>query len=177
MSVKALAAGLALALSALAFEAPAAQAQVAHYGDPKAAIASSAFVPLGADTLYVSGMTPPVVDPAAPKGTKASFGDTKTQTLGVLQRLEDELKAHGMTFGDVVMMRVYLVGDPDMGGKMDFAGMMAAYTTKFGTPDQPNKPARVTTQVASLVGPGQLVEIELQAAKAKPARKAGKKKA
>jgi enamine deaminase RidA (YjgF/YER057c/UK114 family) len=182
MTVKARAAGFALAPLALALtglsaaQAPA-MAQVAHYGDPKAAIASSVFTPLGADTLYVSGMTPPVVDPAAPKGTKASFGDTKTQTLGVLQRLEDELKAHGMTFGDVVMMRVYLVGDPDLGGKMDFAGMMAAYTTKFGTPEQPNKPARVTTQVASLVGPGQLVEIELQASKAKPAAKPAKKKA
>jgi enamine deaminase RidA (YjgF/YER057c/UK114 family) len=49
---------------------------------------------------------------------------------------------------------------------MDFAGMMAAYTQMFGTPAQPNKPARVTVQVASLVGPGMLVEIEVQAAKA-----------
>lgn len=142
-----------------------ANAQIVHSGEPKAAIASAVFVPAGSDTLYVSGMTPPVIDPAAPKGTKASYGDTKTQTMGVLAKLSDALKAQGMTFGDAVMMRVYLVGDPDMGGKMDFAGMMAAYTTMFGTADQPNKPARVTMQVASLVGPGQLVEIELQAAK------------
>ena len=133
------------------------------------------FVPAGSDTLYVSGLTPSVADPAAPKGTKASYGDTKTQTLSVLGKLSDALKEHGMTLGDAVMMRVYLVGDPDMGGKMDFAGMMAAYTTMFGTADQPNKPARVTTQVASLVGPGQLVEIELQAAKT-PAKKVMKKK-
>ena len=173
MSLKAFAAGVSIALVAGA----AAQAQIVHSGDAKAAIASSVFVPAGADTLYVSGMTPPVIDPAAPKGTKASYGDTKTQTLGVLQKLEDELKAHDMTFADAVMMRVYLVGDPDMGGKMDFAGMMAAYTTKFGTADEPNKPARVTSQVASLVGPGQLVEIELQAAKPhKAAAMAHKKK-
>jgi enamine deaminase RidA (YjgF/YER057c/UK114 family) len=150
---------------ALAALAGAANAQIVHSGEPKAAIASAVFVPAGSDTLYVSGMTPPVIDPAAPKGTKASYGDTKTQTLGVLAKLSDALKAQGMTLGDAVMMRVYLVGDPDMGGKMDFAGMMAAYTTMFGTADQPNKPARVTMQVASLVGPGQLVEIELQAAK------------
>jgi enamine deaminase RidA (YjgF/YER057c/UK114 family) len=161
-----LAASVTLAVSAGA----AANAQVVHMGEAKAAIASAVFVPAGSDTLYVSGMTPPVVDPAAPKGTKASYGDTKTQTMGVLARLSDALKEKGMTFGDAVMMRVYLVGDPDLGGKMDFAGMMAAYTTMFGTADQPNKPARVTMQVASLVGPGQLVEIELQAAK-KPAMK------
>jgi enamine deaminase RidA (YjgF/YER057c/UK114 family) len=175
MSLKVLAAaGLAAAL----FGAASAQAQTKseHYGDAKAAIASSVFVPAGYDTLYVSGMTPPVIDPAAPKGTKASFGDTKTQATGVLQRLEDELKAHGFSFADVVQMRVYMVGDPDMGGKMDFAGMMAAYTTKFGTADQPNKPARVTSQVASLVGAGQLVEIEVQAAKPHMAAKAKKKK-
>ena len=157
----------ALSLAMLAAAGAHAQTKVEHNGDSKAAIASSVFVPSGYDTLYVSGMTPPVVDQTAPKGSKASFGDTKTQTMGVLQRLEDELKAHGFSFSDVVQMRVYLVGDPDMGGKMDFAGMMAAYTAKFGTPDQPNKPARVTTQVAALVGAGQLVEIEVQAAKAR----------
>ena len=35
--------------------------------------------------------------------------------------------------GDVVMMHVYLAGDPDKGGQMDFAGMMAGYTQFFGT--------------------------------------------
>ena len=66
---------------------------------------------------------------------------------------------------DVVMMRVLLVGDPAKDGKMDFAGMMEAYKTFFGTAEQPNKPARITSQVASLVQPGMLVEIEVQAAK------------
>lgn len=174
MSLKVLVAGVAVAM--LSAAAAQAQTTIEHNAAPKAAIASSVFVPSGYDTLYVSGMTPPVVDQAAPKGTKASFGDTKTQTLGVLQRLEDELKAHGFSFADVVQMRVYMVGDPDMGGKMDFAGMMAAYTTRFGTADQPNKPARVTSQVASLVGPGQLVEIEVQAAKPHAAAPASRKK-
>ena len=110
-------------------------------------------------------MTPPVADAQAPPGTVAAYGDTKTQTTGVIGRLADALKAQGMGLGDVVMMRVFLVGDPAKDGKMDFPGMMAAYTQFFGTPEQPNKPARVTVQVASLVGPGMLVEIEVQAAK------------
>ena len=66
---------------------------------------------------------------------------------------------------DVVMMRVLLVGDPAKEGKMDFPGMMEAYKTYFGTATQPNKPSRITSQVASLVQDGMLVEIEVQAAK------------
>jgi mono/diheme cytochrome c family protein len=55
-----------------------------------------------------------------------------------------------------------------MGGKLDFAGMNAAYAKFFGTPDQPNKPAPSTFQVAALVAAGALVEIEVQAARSKP---------
>jgi enamine deaminase RidA (YjgF/YER057c/UK114 family) len=50
---------------------------------------------------------------------------------------------------------------------MDFDGMMKAYRKFFGTAEQPNKPARVTMQVAALVGPGMMCEIEVQAAKKK----------
>jgi enamine deaminase RidA (YjgF/YER057c/UK114 family) len=50
--------------------------------------------------------------------------------------------------------------------------MMAAYSRFFGTKEQPNKPARSTVQVAALVAPWALVEIEVIAAKAtgKPAK-------
>ncbi|MDB5457810.1 MAG: hypothetical protein JWP92_3395 [Caulobacter sp.] len=138
-----------------------AQAQVVHGGDPKGAIASFVTVPAGYDTVYVSGMTPPVIDAKA-TGV-AMFGDTKTQTIGVIGRLGDALKSQGLGFGDVVMMRVLLVGDPAKDGKMDFAGMMEGYKQFFGTAEQPNKPARITSQVVSLVAPGMLVEIEVQA--------------
>jgi enamine deaminase RidA (YjgF/YER057c/UK114 family) len=160
MNAKILMAALALATAGGA----AAQAQIVHSGPPTGIIASSVVVPAGSDTIYVSGMTGGVADPSAPKGTKASLGDTETQTVGTIKRLEEELKAHGFTLGDVVMMRVYLAADPDT-GKMDFAGMMKGYTQFFGTAAQPNKPARVTTQVGALVGAGALVEIEIQAAK------------
>jgi enamine deaminase RidA (YjgF/YER057c/UK114 family) len=43
--------------------------------------------------------------------------------------------------------------------------MNEAYRQFFGTPEQPNKPARVTVQVAALGSPATLVEISLQAAK------------
>lgn len=146
--------------------AGAAHAQdIVRGGDPKAAIASVVTVPAGYDTIYVSGMTPPVIDEKATGVAK--FGDTKTQTLGVLGRIEAALKTQGATMADVVMMRVLLVGDPAKDGKMDFMGMMEGYKTYFGTATQPNKPARITSQITSLVQDGMLVEIEVQAAKKK----------
>ena len=45
------------------------------------------------------------------------------------------------------------------------AGMMAGYKQFFGTPDQPNKPARSTVQVAGLAAPGPSMEIEVTAAR------------
>jgi enamine deaminase RidA (YjgF/YER057c/UK114 family) len=140
-------------------------APVTHVGPANSPIASAAFVPAGYGIFYVSGQTPPALNADAPKGTPPEFGDTKTQTLGIMKKIQDILKAQGLTMGDVVMMRVYLAGDPAKGGKMDFAGMMESYNPFFGTADQPNKPARVTVQVASLVAPGMLAEIEVQAAK------------
>jgi enamine deaminase RidA (YjgF/YER057c/UK114 family) len=156
-----LAAGLALA----AVFAGSASAQIVRGGDPKGAIASVVTVPAGYDTIYVSGMTPPLLDPKGDTALTATFGDTKTQTLGVLKRIEDALKSQGATMGDVVMMRVLLVGDPAKGGKMDFMGMMESYKTFFGTAEQPNKPSRITSQVSGLVAGGMLVEIEVQAAR------------
>jgi enamine deaminase RidA (YjgF/YER057c/UK114 family) len=152
---------LAAGLCALASAAHA--QEIVRGGDPKSPIASVVTVPAGYDTIYVSGMTPPVPkgDPALP----ATFGDTKTQTMGVLTRIQEALKSQGATMGDVVMMRVLLVGDPAKEGKMDFAGMMEAYKTFFGTTAQPNKPSRITSQITSLVQDGMMVEIEVQAAK------------
>lgn len=154
---------LAAGLCALAGTAHA--QDIVRGGDPKSPIASVVTVPAGYDTIYVSGMTPPVIDEKATGVAK--FGDTKTQTMGVLGRIEAALKTQGATMADVVMMRVLLVGDPAKEGKMDFAGMMEAYKTYFGTAAQPNKPSRITSQVASLVADGMLVEIEVQAAKKK----------
>ena len=141
----------------------AAGAEPVRIGPPRSGIATSVAVPPGLTTVYVSGLTPPAL-PNADTAARPAYGDTKTQTLGVLNRMSEALKAHGMTFADVVMMRVYLVADPAT-GEMDFAGMNAAYGQFFGTATQPNKPARMTAQVAKLAGPF-LVEIEAQAAKA-----------
>jgi enamine deaminase RidA (YjgF/YER057c/UK114 family) len=128
-------------------------------------IARAVEVPAGKTLYFHSGMTPAPLDPKAAAGTPEYWGDTKTQTLSVFNRIGESLKSLNLGFGDVVAMTVYLVGDPAKGGRMDFEGMMAAYTQFFGTKEQPNLPARSTVQVAGLVAPGMLVEIEVQLAK------------
>jgi len=128
-------------------------------------IARAVEVPPGYTLVFHSGTTPAPADPKAEQGTPAYWGDTKTQALSVFARLKESLDSLGLRFGDVVAMTVYLVGDPAQGGKMDFAGFMAAYTQYFGTKEQPNLPARSAVQVAALAAPGMLVEVEVQLAR------------
>ena len=128
-------------------------------------IARAVQVPAGKTIFFHSGTTPAPLDPKAAPGSAEYWGDTKTQALSVFARLKESLTSLGLDFKDTVAMTVYLVGDPAKGGKMDFEGFMAAYTQFFGTKEQPNLPARSTVQVASLVAPGMLVEIEIQLAK------------
>ncbi|TKT82606.1 RidA family protein [Aquamicrobium sp. LC103] len=126
-------------------------------------IARAVEVPAGLTTVYVSGAVPPVADEQAEKNTVAAFGDTEAQTVGVLKSIEKTLTDLDLTMGDVVKMQVFLVGDPENEGKMDFAGFMKGYTQFFGTEAQPNLPSRSVMQVAGLVNPGWLVEIEVTA--------------
>lgn len=160
MARRAACAGVAIGASAALAAAPAG-AQVTRMGTPAAAISTSAMVPAGAATLYVSGMLADPVDPAKPDG---DHGDTEAQTRSVLKKLNAELARNGMGPGDVVMMRVLLVAPPGQ-PRLDFAGMMKAYKEVYGTPAQPNKPARIASQVAALAAPWGLVEIEVQAAR------------
>ena len=118
--------------------------------------------------LYLSGQLPSPIAPAdREKGTPAVYGNTQAQAENAFGKIQNLLKEQGLGLGDVVMMRVYMAADPAMGNKLDFAGMNAAYGKYFGTPDQPNKPARSTVQVAALVAAGALLEVEVQAARHK----------
>jgi enamine deaminase RidA (YjgF/YER057c/UK114 family) len=138
---------------------------VKHIQTEAAAIASAVWV---GDTLYVSGQLPSPVTPAdREKGVPAVWGDTKTQAASVFAKIQTLLKEQGLGMGDVVMMHVYMAGDPANGGKLDFAGMNSAFVQYFGTKDQPNKPARSAMQVAALVVPGPVLEVEVIAVKSK----------
>ena len=136
-----------------------AQTTVKRFGAPQSMIAGGVWA---GDTLYLSGALAEFT-PAA-DGTKKIQGDTRSQTLSVLKQIEASLKEQGLAMGDVVQMRVYLTADK---GKLDFAGMNEAYKQYFGSAAQPNKPARATVQVAALVVPEALVEIEVVAVRSK----------
>ena len=126
-------------------------------------ISQAVELPADAALLYLSGQVPSIVDETADEDTIAAFGDTETQTLTVLEKIQGILTSLELTMSDVVKMQVFLVGDPEMEGKMDFAGFMAGYTQFFGTEEQPNLPSRSAMQVAGLANPGWLVEIEVVA--------------
>jgi enamine deaminase RidA (YjgF/YER057c/UK114 family) len=125
---------------------------------------SNADLPISAavwagDTLYMSGW----LDPDLKTHT-----DTESQTVGVIKDIQKFLESQKLTLSNVVMMRVYLGGDPAKDGKIDFAGMTAGYSQFFGTKDQPNKPARTTLQVVlPAASRGALVEIDLVAVRPK----------
>jgi enamine deaminase RidA (YjgF/YER057c/UK114 family) len=160
--------GAAAACALFAAAGTASAAEVVRHpllGGSKFPIARAVEVPAGKSIVFHSGTTPTPLDPKAEAGTAAYWGDTKTQTLSTFARIKESLDTMGLNFGNVVAMTVYLVGDPAKGGKMDFDGFMAAYSQFFGTKEQPNLPARSTVQVAGLVAPGMLVEIEVQLVK------------
>ena len=159
---KALVIGLALAgMSDIALAKPKAMIERTA-NSPTSVISSTVTIPPGSKIVYLSGSTASPVDPAKPE----EFGDTKVQTLNILTKMKATLEGMGMTMGDIVKMNVFLVGVPERDGRMDSPAMNEVFKTFFGTPEQPNKPARSTVQVAALGRPTTLVEIEAIAAKA-----------
>jgi enamine deaminase RidA (YjgF/YER057c/UK114 family) len=153
-------------VAAFGFSGPATAQSVTHNQEnARSPFASSVVVPPGYTTYYISGSGPTVTNPKAPKDSVQSFGDTATQTRTTLEGLKAKMARLGLTFGDVVQARVYLAADPMNGGEMNSAAMNGAWMKFFGTPAQPNKPARATIQAAKLVKPGALVEIEFVAVK------------
>ncbi len=163
---------LATALLAAALIVPAASAAeiVKTANTPPGLILQSVTVPAGAETIYLSGQLASPIDPAKKPGpgvtlTMADFGDTKTQTISVFNKIKAILASHGYAMSDVIKLTVFVAGDPALGGKMDFAGMNEGFKMFFGTPENPGTVARSTIQVAALAGPAFLVEIEATAAK------------
>ena len=128
-------------------------------------ISAAVTVPAGFDTVYVSGALPTVANKDAPKGSVEAYGDMAAQAESALTNIKASLAKLGLGMGDVVKMTVFMVADPTKENKLDFAGLMAGYTKFFGNAEQPNKPARSAVQVAALVAPGALVEIEVIAVK------------
>jgi enamine deaminase RidA (YjgF/YER057c/UK114 family) len=142
----------------------AARAEIVRYPIPNSTfpISQAVQVPGNATTYYISGQVPPVVSKEAEPNSPQAYGDTKTQTVGVLNRIKAILEGLGLGMADVVKMQVFLVHDAR--APMDFRAFMEGYTQFFGG-SQPNLPARSVVGVAALANPGFLVEIEVIAVK------------
>ena len=85
--------------------------------------------------LFLSGQIP--LDPAT---GQIVTGDTRAQTVRVLENIGELLKAGGADFSNVVRTTIFLA---DLG---DFAAVNEIYATYFSAP----YPARATVQVARL---------------------------
>jgi enamine deaminase RidA (YjgF/YER057c/UK114 family) len=153
--VPALAAAAAVLVGAGAVHAP---TVVKHIQSDKSFIAAGVWV---GDTYYLSGQLADPIVPADPvKGTPPVYStDTGEQAASVFAKIKKALQEQGLDMKDVVKLTVFLGPDPKT-GKMDFKGMNTEYMKYFGTPDQPNKPARSAFQVAALAAPWGLLEVE-----------------
>lgn len=138
--------------------------EVKFYGNPRSPISGGVVIPEGTALVWTSGTVAPVVNDRAESGTRERYGDTKIQAVGILRRIEDQLREQGLDLSDVVYLRAYVAPDLLNDGKFDFAGWNAAYGEFFGTASNPTKPARSTVGVAALVSPDFLIEVEAFAA-------------
>ncbi len=153
-----------LALAALLLGSSAVEAEIVRYPIPNSTFPIAQAVRVSGDAVnyYVSGQVPPMVNKDADPASPQAYGDTRTQTVGVLNKIKAILEGQGLGIGDVVKMQVFLVHDAR--APMDFKAFMEGYTQFFGG-TQPNLPARSVVGVAALANPGFLVEIEVVAAK------------
>src|SRR3974390_2429248 len=133
---------LALAMSGIARAESGEKVERLPMANPDLPIAGGVVVPAGYDTVYVSGHIPKVANANASQASTEMYGDTKTQTISVLQQISDLLAAQQLTMADVVMVHVFLVGDPANGGKMDFAAMNAGFVQFFRRRTMGRSPSR-----------------------------------
>ena len=125
-----------------------------QYASPTAFYAKHIVIPPGYATVRLPGIIP---------DAEAFSGDTEAQAENVFRKIAAALQEAGASEADVVAMTVYLV-KPQGAAGMDFDGMMRAYGRHYGSDAQPNRPVRSTVEVAGLVRPGILVEVEVTAA-------------
>lgn len=149
-------------IAAIAIPA-AGEAQVTRLNRSNAMILEAAKVAAGTDLLFISGQLAAPIDPKKAV-TVEDYGDTKTQTISVLNKIKDILATQGMTMSDLVKLTLFLGVDPKT-GKMDFAGANEGFKMFFKTADNPETVARSTFQAGALVAPQYLIEIEAIAAK------------
>ncbi|MCH2357610.1 MAG: Rid family hydrolase [Pseudomonadales bacterium] len=111
-------------------------------------------IPAGAETLYLSGS-------GASRKEDGIIVKIEEQTRSTFANFKTTLEAEGWSMSDIVQVRAFAVAGEY--GVLDFDGFNRAYREFFGSEDNPLKPVRSFVQIAGLVVPGWLVEIEIRA--------------
>src|SRR6267154_106848 len=93
-----------LTLATLLASTVVAAADVVRYPIPNSTfpIALAVQAPSPATTYHLSGQVPPVVNKDADPSSLQAYGDVKTQTVGVLNRIKTILEGLGLGMADVV---------------------------------------------------------------------------
>ena len=85
------------------------------------------------------------------------------QAINTFTKFKQTLEEEGWSMRDIVQVRAFAVAGEY--GLLDFDGFNRGCTRFFGTEENPNKPVRSFVQVADLVNPNWLVEVEVRAAR------------
>lgn len=131
-----------------------------RFDRPDASILRGVEIPEGSSFFFSSGLVAPILDESAETNTRGRYGDTYTQSVGILNRIEELLTEANLTMKDVVYLRVYLVPDAANNGEVDWSGWFKAYGEFFDNEENPNKVARTTIAIHSLANPDLLIEVE-----------------
>ncbi|MCU0392029.1 MAG: RidA family protein [Thermoflexibacter sp.] len=135
------------------------QEQVKRYDNSSSQILQGVEIPANKKLFFSSGIVAPVLDSTS-NDTYKRYGDTYTQSINTLKRIEDILKKAGLGLKDVVFLKIYIAPDPNKNKDFDFAAWFRAYQVFFNNPQNPVKVARTTLGTAALARPELLVEIE-----------------
>ena len=138
-------------------------------GNPNALILDGVRVSGDMEYFFLSGQLPSPIDTAKPMSEVKSIeemGDSKTQTVSTLNKIKALLKTQGYEMSDLIKLTLFVAADPRL-GRMDLAGVNEGFRQFFGTAENSNTVARSTFQVAALVGPHFLIEIEAIAVRKK----------
>ncbi len=134
--------------------------EVVIYDNPSSSIIRGFELPADKKLFITSGLVSLANDTSKAERTLERYGDTYTQSLGCLKRIEELLSEAGLSMSDVVFLRVYVAPDSNKEDQHDFPGWFDAYAEYFNNDDNPTKVARSTIGVAALARPYLLVEVE-----------------